>query len=332
MPEPGEEAGSGSGWNAWLELTRPFTLLPPLLGMGSGAATAWGAAARRGGHALSAQAGIVPLQTGIVYMVLGGLLAVLLNAASNALNQVCDLKNDRVNKPDRPIPSGRLSSGAALRACAVLAALALSAAWFIAPGGSRACFVIGCLAALGTWAYSSPPLRLRRFAWPALITVALVRGCLLKVAGWSTLAPVWNDPEPWAIGAVFALFLLGATVSKDFSDIPGDRAAGCRTLPAALGPLRAARRIAPFFVAPWLLLPIGTFIPRGGSGGTALLSGNQPLLCALGGALALYGVLVVRSLLRDPDALATTENHPAWRQMYVMMMAAQVGLAAAYLI
>ena len=36
-------------------------------------------------------------------------------------------------------------------------------------------------------------------------------------------------------------------------------------------------------------------------------------------------------LLKDPDALATVENHPSWTHMYAMMMAAQVGFALAYL-
>jgi 4-hydroxybenzoate polyprenyltransferase len=34
-------------------------------------------------------------------------MAAVLNAASNALNQIYDLEIDRVNKPLRPLPSGR---------------------------------------------------------------------------------------------------------------------------------------------------------------------------------------------------------------------------------
>ena len=39
----------------------------------------------------------------------GALMAGLLNAASNAPNQVYDIEVDRINKPDRPLPSGRMS-------------------------------------------------------------------------------------------------------------------------------------------------------------------------------------------------------------------------------
>ena len=38
-------------------------------------------------------------------------MAAVLNAASNALNQIYDLEIDRVNKPRRPLTSGRMSIG-----------------------------------------------------------------------------------------------------------------------------------------------------------------------------------------------------------------------------
>ena len=52
--------------------------------------------------------------------------------------------------------------------------------------------------------------------------------------------------EPWFIGGIFFLFLLGASTSKDYSDMQGDRAAGCMTLPLRLGVKQAARAMAPF--------------------------------------------------------------------------------------
>jgi hypothetical protein len=35
--------------------------------------------------------------------------------------------------------------------------------------------------------------------------------------------------------------------------------------------------------------------------------------------------------VRDPSSLTATENHPSWRHMYLMLMAAQVGFAIAYI-
>ncbi|HJQ99526.1 MAG TPA: UbiA family prenyltransferase, partial [Candidatus Polarisedimenticolaceae bacterium] len=153
--------------------------------------------------------------------------------------------------------------------------------------------------------------------------IAIPRGCLLKVAGWSMVGSVLH-PEPWFIGAVFFLFLVGASSTKDFSDMKGDAAAGCRTLPIRFGVARAARMIAPFFVIPWLLLPIGAW--------TSILTGNRWVLTGLGLLLAAWGASTVRLILRNPDELARVENHPSWTHMYLMMMTAQVGFAVAYLV
>ena len=103
---------------------------------------------------------------------------------------------------------------------------------------------------------------------------------LLKVAGWSTVKTIFGL-EPWYIGAIFGLFVLGASTTKDFADIEGDRAGGCQTLPILYGVKKAAWIIAPFFVLPFVLIPIGVW--------AGILTGNPrcsmvlaPALCSTG--------------------------------------------------
>jgi hypothetical protein len=36
-------------------------------------------------------------------------------------------------------------------------------------------------------------------------------------------------------------------------------------------------------------------------------------------------------VLKDPDSLTRTENHPAWRHMYYLMVFLQLGFVLAYL-
>ena len=298
----------------WLKLLRPFTLLPPALGMATGALAGLGA---RGAS----------FETEILLRILrGALMAALLNAASNVLNQIHDLDQDRVNKPARPIPAGRITVAAARRLTGLLYLLAIGLSWTLEAGAGRECFVIVLFTVVVTWAYSAPPLRLRRYGWRANLTVAIPRGLLLKVAGWSTVAPVFHDPEPWYLGSIFFLFLLGATSTKDFADVAGDRMAGVRNLPIRLGTERAIRAISPFFVFPWLLFPLATLGPR------PLLSARPWGLDLLGGIGLVYGLYLVRLLRRDPEALVRSgENHPAWGHMYRLMMLAQLGSAAVYL-
>jgi len=199
-----------------------------------------------------------------------------------------------------------------------------------APLAEHQCFFIYLAGLVLTLVYSDPVWgRSKRFGIWANLTIAVPRGCLLKVAGWSMVASVIHV-EPWYIGSIFLLFLLGATSSKDFSDMEGDAAHGCLTLPIRLGVEKAARFVAPFFCLPWLLIPIGVWLPDPfGSG--PVLTGDRTLLTLLGLALAGWGAWTARLILRDPAALARSENHPSWTHMYLMMMFAQVGFAIAYL-
>jgi chlorophyll/bacteriochlorophyll a synthase len=296
-----------------LDFARPFTLMPPALGVVSGAVTAWGA-----GHHK------VPVTVALVMpVVFGALMAAVLNAANNAVNQIYDLDIDRVNKPARPLPRGALTMREAWVFTIVTCAVAWVLAWLAAPARAahHECFWIVVITTGLCWIYSAPPIWTKRRGIWANITIAIPRGVLLKVAGWSTVKTILGL-EPWYIGAIFGLFLLGAASTKDFADIEGDRAGGCRTLPIAYGVKAAAWIIAPFFVLPFALIPVGVW--RG------ILTGNPVLLMILGPALVVDGIYTVYLLVRRPEDLATTENHPSWTHMYRMMMVAQLGFAFAY--
>src|SRR5512134_2881550 len=92
----------------YAQLSRPFTLFPPLLGIISGAVCAWGSVhnpdpARQ-------------LTFSVIFtVVLGSACAALLNAANNSLNQIYDLEIDRINKPKRPLVTGEISLPSAWR-------------------------------------------------------------------------------------------------------------------------------------------------------------------------------------------------------------------------
>lgn len=312
----------------YITFARPFTLLPPLFGIISGAVCAWGSA-----HNPDPSRAVT--LSVILTVVLGSLCASFLNAASNALNQIYDLEIDRINKPSRPLVTGELSLRGAWIFTWILYALAIVPTWLVvvypytswgakltAPLPAHECFFIYIAGMLFTFIYSAPSLgRTKKHALLANLTIAIPRGCLLKVAGWTMVARALTL-EPWFIGGVFMLFLLGAASTKDFSDMEGDRAGGCYTLPIRFGVRRAAYMIAPFFIFPWLLLPLGAHL--------GILTGSRTFLTILGVALAAWGSYTVWLLVRNPDELTSSENHPSWRHMYLMMMTAQIGFAAAY--
>jgi 4-hydroxybenzoate polyprenyltransferase len=294
-----------------LEFSRPFTLVAPALGFASGAVTAIGAAPRE------------PWSIGlVVYPLIGLTMAAVLNAASNALNQIYDLEIDRVNKPKRPLPSGRLSLRDAWAFTWAAYAVALVLAWLVAPGGRHECFWIVAIATVITFLYSAPPARTKRLGIWANVTIAIPRGVLLKVAGWTSVKTMFGL-EPWYIGAIFGLFLLGASTTKDFADMEGDARGGCRTLPIIYGVRRAAWMISPSFVLPFLMISAGAW--------AGILTGNFLLLQLLAVVMTAYGLYVCYLMLRRPEDLAVEENHVSWAHMYRMMFVAQIGFAVAYL-
>jgi 4-hydroxybenzoate polyprenyltransferase len=297
---------------AYVDLARPFTLVAPALGFMSGALTAVGAVPPE-----------IWTPSVLVAPLIGSAMAALLNAGNNALNQIYDLDIDRVNKPKRPLPSGRLTMGEAWVFTAITYVLALILAWLVAPNGRHECFWLVAIAVVCTFLYSIPPPRTKRLGIWANVTIAIPRGTLLKVAGWSSVKTI-AGLEPWYIGAIFGLFLLGATTTKDFADMEGDRRGGCRTLPIQYGVRRAAWMISPSFVIPFVMIPAGAWLH--------VLTGNFWLLQLLGGVMTIYGVYVCYLMLRRPEDLAVEENHVSWAHMYRMMFVAQIGFALAYLL
>lgn len=116
--------------NDYLELVRAPAVLTVL-----GDTLAGGSAA---GHTLSGRRIILPLASACLY------------AGGMALNDYADRGTDSRDRPERPIPSGRISAGNALTAAAALtvAGLGLSAA-----GGGRRAFAVGLPLAAAIWTY-----------------------------------------------------------------------------------------------------------------------------------------------------------------------------------
>jgi 4-hydroxybenzoate polyprenyltransferase len=294
------------------EFARPFTLLMPAVGMLAGGAVAWAAEPRFTSDWARSTGGILWNLAG------GALMAAVMNAGSNGLNQIYDLEIDRINKPARPLPSGRLSVREAWGFTWITFAIGLLMAWLI----NWQCLLLAGVAAALTACYSVPPARTKRWGVLANITVAIPRGFLLPVAGWSTVKSI-GLAEPWLLSFPLGLFIFGASSTKDFSDIPGDRAGGCRTLPVQYGIRKTALIIAPFFVLPFFLWIVFDHF--------GYLSGRSGGLYLLAAVLAALGGYIDFRIVRRPEELSRGENHLSWKLIYIMAIVAYAGLAAAYL-
>jgi len=159
------------------------------------------------------------------------------------LNGVMDVHEDRVNGSRRPIASGALPRRVA--AWWAAGAAAVSVACALAEGTPRSAAVIVVLA-LG-WQYSASPGALkRRVAGVAVVGAAL--GFSAYFVGFTSQAGSdWSHPAsgPIAFAITMSAWMafIGAP-AKDLSDVPGDAAAGRRTLPVLWGEAATRRGIA----------------------------------------------------------------------------------------
>ena len=291
---------------AYVELVRPFTLLAPVI-----AGVCFGVMGEKSAGWVHWNADPANF---VVTMIWGVGALVLVNAASNTLNGVYDLDIDRINKPERPLPRGAIAPQEATTIAYLLYLMTLFRALFInlAFGG----FVLAIM--LLTIAYSAPPLRTKKTFVVNNATIALARGLFGVLASWSIFGnPL--DVTPWAVGLIFFIFLVGAATTKDFTDIPGDKEYGMRTLPIVIGVERAATVTASFFVIPLMFVPVLVELK--------VLYPLADLLCVL---FFWAGFVLIHTKEWAHSRDKNLENNPMWAHMYFLLMAFAVGFSLTY--
>jgi geranylgeranylglycerol-phosphate geranylgeranyltransferase len=170
-----------------------------------------------------------------------------LTAASMAVNDYYDYDIDKINEPQRPIPSGAVSKNGALAVTAVLTVIGLACAYFV----SVYCLVF----ALGAWiimmTYSTVG---KRSGLPGNF---LVSACVAAPFLYGSLVAVNSvQLNVFLFASMAFLSNTGREISKGIVDIEGDRSYGIRTLAVSLGGKRAALAAAVFFVLAVALSPI----------------------------------------------------------------------------
>ncbi|MGI8624278.1 MAG: homogentisate phytyltransferase, partial [Solirubrobacteraceae bacterium] len=152
------------------------------------------------------------------------------------INQLEDVEIDRVNKPRLPLAAGdlRLSQGRAIVVvCAVLpVVLAVSQ-------GPIETLAVAVALTIG-WAYSSPPLRLKRFPVAASASISVVRALVVNLGVYLHFAGAFGGghriaPAVWALTLFVLPFSFAIAVLKDVPDAEGDRRFRIRTFTVRLG-------------------------------------------------------------------------------------------------
>lgn len=267
LPEP----------RALLQLLKPITWFPPMWAFICGAVSS--------GVAFEGNVGL--LLAGIV------LTGPLVCGGSQVINDWFDRHVDLINEPERPIPSGRVPGSWGLYYAILWSVLGLA---FSAVLGLwvMAATAVGIFLA---WAYSAPPLRLKQNGWFGNAAVGISYEGLAWVTGAAVmLGGVMPSAQVLSLAFLYSVGAHGIMTLNDFKSVEGDLRIGIRSLPAQLGPARAARLACVVMAVPQILV-------------VALLWfwGHSYTAIAIVSSLLLQFV-AMRRLLTDPLGLAPWYN------------------------
>ncbi len=261
---------------AILELLKPITWFAPMWAFGCGVISS----------------GVSP-SSRWTFIIAGVLLAgPLVCATSQAVNDWYDRNVDAINEPNRPIPSGRIPGRWGLIIGIIWSGLSLVVAALL----GEAVFWAAVFGLVAAWAYSAPPIRLKRNGWWGNAAVGLCYEGLPWFTGAAALQGGVPTLPILLLALLYSIGAHGIMTLNDFKSVEGDLKMGIGSLPAQLGVDRAARLACAVMAVPQLIV-------------IALLFQWQSPFHALGVvALLIAQGFLMRRLLKDPKGQAAFYN------------------------
>lgn len=176
-------------------------------------------------------------------LVAAGVIGFIVCAFGNVVNDINDIEIDRINNPQRPLPSGRAKKNVATLMALIFGLVALTGSFFlgILP------FLVVITALLLLFLYSA---HLKK-TLAGNIVVALTAGLSFVFGGLVAKNPACIIPF------IFSIFIhLPREIVKDIMDIKGDKMTGAVTLPIIAGFTQSYTISAILLGFLFLLLPI----------------------------------------------------------------------------
>ena len=175
-------------------------------------------------------------------IMLAVLATILVSSSANAWNDYLDIEIDRINQPNRPLPSGQVSPRAAKWFSFALAALSLLVAAFI----NLPSLLIVIAANLLLYIYS---LKLKSTVLLGNLSVAFTSAMSAVFGGVAA-----GNPRPtfWLFIVIFVA-ILGREVLKTMADYEGDLSESVRTISTVWGK-RVARIVFYILITATLIM------------------------------------------------------------------------------
>ncbi len=163
---------------------------------------------------------------------LGFLLGFFLSSSAMIFNDTFDLEVDRINTPQRPLPSGLLSKSEAIAFGGLTAVIGLAVAWVIHPIIFALSLLTWTMGFLYNWKLKAAGL------WGNLIVSASV--AMTFVMGGVSVGQSAN-PLLWIFGLIAFIFDLAEEIAGDAMDMDGDQKRGSRSIAILYGKIVALR-------------------------------------------------------------------------------------------
>ena len=176
----------------------------------------------------------------------------MVTGAGNAVNDYYDREIDAVNRPARPIPSGRLSPGAALNYSVLLFTGGCIAAGLV----NHLCLALAAINSMLLFFYAR---NLKAMPLAGNICVSFLTGSAFLFGGAAFgLEGISLDLIPFLLSF---LATMSRELAKDIEDMEGDRQGGALTLPLLAGERVCAALASAFVLAAVVLSYFAPFGP-----------------------------------------------------------------------
>ncbi len=183
------------------------------------------------------------------WMALIFIVVFIITGAGNAINDYFDADIDAINRPDRPIPSGRIDGNAAHRFSLILFASGIILSYFI--GSSHIPFMIAIFNSILLYFYARS---LKRKLFIGNLSVSYLTGSTFLFGG-----AAYGEKGIEIVTILFLLSMLATLareIVKTIEDMKGDLKQGANTIPLWIGERRAAYMACAFGILAVLLSPL----------------------------------------------------------------------------
>lgn len=161
----------------------------------------------------------------VIKLIFAMLVVMLLNAAANCVNDICDIEIDKINRPNRPLPVGKLNISEVKIFAIIL---------FVV--GNVISFSLGIVSFIISMFIATPLMivyatKLKQIAIWGNLLVSFILGLAFIFAG-----SAFGNYKVGIVPAVLTfLFSLIREIIKDMEDVKGDKQFNANTLPVKIG-------------------------------------------------------------------------------------------------